>query len=207
MHNELNAFIDALCSAIASGFDLWRQQARFAGISITGPIATGGRLEGPPIESFMRIAPEVQTLSGWCQNLRDGVLGGFGSVWDDFCRTVSVPGLPWYPAFAAWPGPMAPPTPNVPTPFLSLAQNTALLSPALLAAAMARKAPANTLYGQPFFTAMAEHLHFALSMWRPAQQVMLVLGKGPVPAFAPPVVPVGPVVGGDILSIPGHLRA
>jgi hypothetical protein len=31
------------------------------------------------------------------------------------------------------------------------------------------------------------------------------MGKGQIPTFAPPYVPVGPVVGGDVLSIPGHL--
>ena len=34
-----------------------------------------------------------------------------------------------------------------------------------------------------------------------------VLGKGPVPSFAPPYVPVGPVVGGDNIAVPGHLLA
>ena len=39
----------------------------------------------------------------------------------------------------------------------------------------------------------------------PQQQVMLVLGKGPIPTFAPPFVPVGPVVSGDNIAAPGHL--
>jgi hypothetical protein len=36
---------------------------------------------------------------------------------------------------------------------------------------------------------------------------MLVLGKGPIPTFAPPFVPVGPVVMGDNIAVPGHLIA
>jgi hypothetical protein len=207
MHNELNGFIDAICRALAFGFDLWRQQARFAGIVINGPVATAGRLEGPAIEDFVRMAPDVQALSGWCQNLRDGVARGFGGVWQDFCRSVTVPGLPWYPAFAAFPGPMAPPTPNVPTPFITLTQAHGLLTPSNLANAMVQKAPGNTLYAQQVFTAVAEQLHLALLLWRPAQQVRMVMGKGPIPTFAPPYVPVGPVVGGDNISAPGHLMA
>jgi hypothetical protein len=36
------------------------------------------------------------------------------------------------------------------------------------------------------------------------QQVNLVMGMGPIPTFAPPFVPVGPVVGGS--TLPGvHL--
>ena len=42
-------------------------------------------------------------------------------------------------------------------------------------------------------------------MWLPQQQIMLVMGKGPVPTYAPPYVPVGPVIGGDNIAAPGHL--
>jgi hypothetical protein len=37
--------------------------------------------------------------------------------------------------------------------------------------------------------------------------VTLLMGKGPVPSFAPPFVPVGPVVAGDNISQPGHALA
>jgi len=45
--------------------------------------------------------------------------------------------------------------------------------------------------------AIATALALAFLMWLPSQQVMLVLGKGPIPTFAPPFVPVGPVMAGD----------
>ena len=32
-------------------------------------------------------------------------------------------------------------------------------------------------------------------------------GKGPIPTFAPPFVPVGPVVAGDNIGTPGHVIA
>jgi hypothetical protein len=35
--------------------------------------------------------------------------------------------------------------------------------------------------------------------------VVGVLGQGPVPSFAPPTIPVGPVVGGSVIPTPGHL--
>ena len=55
--------------------------------------------------------------------------------------------------------------------------------------------------------AIATVLSLAFLMWLPMQQVMLVMGKGPIPTFAPPFVPVGPVVGGDNIAAPGHLMA
>jgi len=54
---------------------------------------------------------------------------------------------------------------------------------------------------------IATVLALAFLMWLPMQQVMLVMGKGQIPTFAPPFVPVGPVVMGDNLPIPGHLMA
>ena len=43
--------------------------------------------------------------------------------------------------------------------------------------------------------------------WKVTAQVVGVMGKGPIPSFAPPYVPVGPVVMGDNLSGPGHVIA
>ena len=41
-------------------------------------------------------------------------------------------------------------------------------------------------------------------MFKLQTQVSLVMGMGPIPSFAPPYVPVGPVVGGSTLPTPGH---
>jgi hypothetical protein len=58
---------------------------------------------------------------------------------------------------------------------------------------------------EALFDAIATVLALAFLMWLPMQQVMLVMGKGPCPAFAPPFVPVSPVVAGDNIAAPGHL--
>ena len=52
---------------------------------------------------------------------------------------------------------------------------------------------------------IATVLSIAFLIWLVSQQVMLVMGKGQIPTFAPPFVPVGPVVMGDNLPVPGHL--
>lgn len=41
--------------------------------------------------------------------------------------------------------------------------------------------------------------------WLGAQMVTGVLGHGPVPSFAPPHSPVGPVMGGEAMPNPGCL--
>ncbi|MNC88664.1 hypothetical protein D3C83_45030 [compost metagenome] len=43
--------------------------------------------------------------------------------------------------------------------------------------------------------------------WRLNAQIVGVMGKGPVPSFAPPYVPVAPVVMGENLSTPGRTIA
>ena len=55
------------------------------------------------------------------------------------------------------------------------------------------------------FGAIGTAVAMAFLMWLPSQQIMNVLGKGPVPTYAPPYVPVGPVLNGDNIAIPGHL--
>jgi len=70
---------------------------------------------------------------------------------------------------------------------------------------MTRRFGGATPLSTPFFDAIAAGFDAVVSLWLPAQQVTNVLGKGPVPTFAPPYVPVGPVVMGDNIASPGHL--
>ena len=55
------------------------------------------------------------------------------------------------------------------------------------------------------FEAVAFGFERAFQVWVPSQMVMNVMGTGPVPAFAPPYVPVGPVVGGTGTQTSGSL--
>jgi len=126
-----------------------------------------------------------------------------------------VPGLPWYPAFVAFPGPMAPPMPNIPMPLICCpsAMMTEICMPNSMAKAMDDaldgdlKKKDKTKQYEALHDSIATVLALAFLMWLPMQQVMLVMGKGQIPTFAPPFVPVGPVVMGDNLPIPGHLMA
>ena len=57
------------------------------------------------------------------------------------------------------------------------------------------------------FEAVAFGFEKAFQVWVPSQMVMSVMGTGPVPCFAPPYVPVGPVVGGTGTQLPGAWSA
>jgi hypothetical protein len=196
---------------------MWKLQAKFKDLQVmaVSAIGTPGCLDGPELESNIKNAPMCAAFTGNKAKYRDAVAKGVSKCFKDWQGQVMVPGLPWYPAFAAFPGPMAPPMPNIPTPLIACpsAKMTSIVMPSELKSAMidaldgGLKKDDKDKQHEALFDAIATVLALAFLMWLPQQQVMLVLGKGQIPTFAPPFVPVGPVVGGDNISLPGHLMA
>jgi hypothetical protein len=196
-------YLNGITAAIKTAFDLWRTQAFFKDIKITGPTASGGSLEGPDLTPLiLSFAPVQSPLHVTCST---GIASAIGAAWMKTQRSVRVPGLPWYPSFAAFPGPMAPPTPNIPSPFIALSQDQSATMVASLANPKGNKRKNNLDFSPEIFASVAVWFSSAIQMWKAAQMVTNVLGKGPVPTFAPPYVPVGPVVLGDNIPTPGHL--
>lgn len=210
-------FHDAMCDAVGFSHNMWKLQAKFKDLQVMAVSAIGapGCLDGPELESNIKNAPMCASFSGNMAKHRDAVAKGVSKCFKDWQGQVMVPGLPWYPAFAAFPGPMAPPMPNVPMPLIACpsAMMTKICMPDDMAKAMddaldgGMKDKDKDKQYKSLHKAIATTLSLAFLMWLPQQQVMLVLGKGPIPTFAPPYVPVGPVVGGDNIAAPGHLMA
>jgi hypothetical protein len=202
---KADPYVDKACQAIGFAWDMWRMQAKFKNLKINGPTAIGtpGCLDGPAWEDLIK--SQAPRSNAWERTLTNAIAGAFSEAWKKYQDSVTVPGLPWYPPFAAWPGPMAPPTPNIPTPFAALGQNTRSLAPDELKTKITGKAGKATEFAEQIAEALAFGFTNAFTIWMPTQQVMNVLGKGPVPTFAPPYVPVGPVIGGDNIAVPGHL--
>jgi len=183
----------------------WRVGAMFAGIAINGPTATGGRLEGPSLAG--PISAKMAGVGAPSQ-VAEGLAGAVAETFKAWTDTIRVPALPWYPAFAAFPGANAPPTPNVPTPMSSLAHDPARLDAGALASKIrGRVGSAKEWPGAGGIDDYARWFSAGIIGWLPRAQVLNVLGKGPVPSFAPPYVPVGPVVGGTNVATPGHLAS
>jgi hypothetical protein len=127
-----------------------------------------------------------------------------GTGWLSYTASIRVPGLPWYPAFAAFPGPMAPPTPNVPVPVAALTQVAVSVSKQALKGQMiGALADPEAFHHKELFESVADAFEKCFQIWQTATQVTNVLGTGPIPTFAPPFVPVGPVVGGIGTMTPG----
>ena len=113
-----------------------------------------------------------------------------------------------YPAFAAFPGPMGPPTPNVPMPLITFASPGEVgLSAAMLKNTMvANLADPMAQHHQELFDSIAQAFGVVFPIFKASTMFMNVLGTGPIPTFAPPFVPVGPVMGGTSVPTPGILK-
>ena len=206
---DLSTTIEPICHAICQAHEVWRPQASVVDVVINGPVASLGKIVGPDLAPSIRTFLSASPQAAPAGEAGNAIAAGLGEAWTAYMASFSVPGLPWYPTFAAVPSPMAPPTPNVTTPLAAMTCRASLISPSSLQQAMARhlgnkSAPPQS---EQLFDAIATGFHMAVTTWVAAQPVSNVMGKGPVPSFAPPYVPVGPVVHGDTLKTPGHLAA
>ena len=206
---------DTMIDAVGFAHNLWRLQAKFQNLKINALTALGtpGCLAGPELESNIKMFPGCAAWIGNMGKYRDAVAKGVSKCFKDWQDNVMVPGLPWYPAFIAFPGPMAPPMPNIPMPLItcpspmmaSITMPDMMKNEMVSAFDSGLKQKDTDKQHEALFDGIATVLALAFMMWLPMQQVMLVLGKGPIPTFAPPFVPVGPVVMGDNIAVPGHL--
>jgi hypothetical protein len=213
--NNMKELHDTMLDAVVFSHNLWKLQAKFQNLQVmaVSAIGTPGCLDGPALESNIKNFPGCAGWSGNKAKYRNAVAAGVSKCFKNWQDQVTVPGLPWYPAFAAFPSAMAPPMPNIPTPLITCvsAKMTDITLPASLKSAMADahdgglKDKDKDKHFDALFDAIATVLAMSFLMWLPMQQVMLVMGKGPIPTFAPPFVPVGPVMGGDNIAAPGHL--
>jgi hypothetical protein len=203
MHiGKIGAFIDGTCSAICSAWSQWQTAASMVGIVINAVTATGGQIVGPPLTPLiLASAPMTTPMEIKYSNVIASVIG---TAWLSFTATVKVTGMPWYPAFAAVPSPVAPPAPTVPCPFAALMQVPVSISCNVMKMQMVGQlGDPNAPFHKELFEAICDAFEKCYNLWKVSTMVTNVLGTGPVPTFAPPYVPVGPVVGGVGTMSPG----
>jgi peptidoglycan hydrolase-like protein with peptidoglycan-binding domain len=200
--------VSAVTSAVTAALDTWKGTASFVGIVVNGVTATGspGCLIGAPLAPLM--TARFATLGGDDRAIANAAAQGIGVNFATWQSGVTVPGLPWYPSFAAVPGPVGPPTPNIPSPVLALVSHGLfmMMDANALQNSMAASASASIRdRARPSFAAIAPLVIAQFQSKVLMSQVKGVIGTGPVPTFAPPYVPVGAVVGGTAISPPGAL--
>jgi len=191
--------------AFRDGVNDWIGKARIRGgqvrgadaVLTPGTLASDGNIEAIVIEKLLaaRVPAEVaRPLARELAAAWNGWAAGF---------QMQLPGA--YPTFVAVPGPRAPPTPAPPVALAKGASTgEAGLKAAVLAgrlAAVLRPYAAKGGSPDPAMKGLAEWVESSFQEWKRLTQVVGVVGKGNVPTFAPPYVPVGPVVTGDNASM------
>ncbi len=199
---EIGSYLDGICDAICSAWATWQSSAVLTGVLINAVIATLGQVVGPPITPLILAqGPKSKPNAARYTNIIANVIG---NAWQVYTATIKVPGMPWYPAFAAVPSPVAPPMPNIPCPVVALTQVTVAVSASTMKPQMIGQLGDPTAqYAPEIFDAVTDAFEKCFTIWQTTTMVTNVLGTGPVPTFAPPVVPVGPVVAGIGNMTPG----
>ncbi|HVV86844.1 MAG TPA: hypothetical protein VHE35_27590 [Kofleriaceae bacterium] len=203
MHiDKFGSYIDKTCSAICSAWSTWQSAATLVGVVVNAVTASMGQVVGPPLTPLILAQGEVSTPM--YLKYTNVIANVIGTAWLSYTASIKVPGMPWYPAFAAFPGPVAPPTPNVPCPVIALTQVTASVGKAALKGQMiGQLGDPNAPCHKELFDSIADAFEKVFQIWQGSTLVNNVLGTGPIPTFAPPYVPAGPVVGGVGNMTPG----
>ncbi len=208
--SDTQRFQGKIYNAVLYAHNMFKFKACFQNIIINGPTATGGPgcLTGPKLKYDINTAPQTASMTENDAVLRNAIAKGISECFDRWRQGVTVPGLPWYPLFASWPAPIAPPTPNVPVPLIACTSKG--ISEITISSGLASECT-NQLSSQQrtpeavsLINTVASSLSIFFLSWLGKQQVTFVMGTGPVPTFALPAAPVGPVING--LVLPGvHL--
>ena len=202
---QFGSFIDGICTAICSAWGNWQSMASMAGIIVNAVTATGGQVVGPPLMPL--ILAEAPKDGPSALKYSNAVASVIGTAWLTYTASIKIPGLPFYPAFAAFPSPVAPPTPNVPVPLAALTQVAVSVSKMALKGQMiGQLGDPMAPFHKELFDSIADAFDKCFQLWQGTTMVTNVLGTGPVPTFAPPYVPVGPVMGGVGTMPPGGFK-
>jgi hypothetical protein len=200
---EWTAWSEAARDAAVDQVRLWLLQARIrsghclvASVSAVGSAGAFG--SNHDIAGGLRTALQA---AGAPYEIANDWSRGFDTAWHAWADQVSIPGLPWYPAFAAWPGPHAPPTASVPTPLVSLVSSgLGKMTPAEIRQRIEDEIgdPAGSSAAESAIQAFADDMGTRFALYVASSVITSVMGQGPVPSYNPSSgVGVGPVVGGS----------
>jgi hypothetical protein len=197
----------ALRNAAKTHVNRWLGAAEIATGSIQGCNAFS--LAGS-FRSSYPLAPMLDqelASSGVPSRLSRPLADAFARAWADWSDSLFLPGLPFYPMFQAWPAPATAVMSNLPMPLSACpAPGSTSLTPVLLAQRLQAALPSG--YSAQNATQplrdFASWFSGRFATWQAGVVLQNVLGWGST-AFAPPYVPVSPVVNGTLRATPGFI--
>ncbi len=182
--------------AVLDAFNRWLAQATYEGGDVRGVIVRGGSLDSP-----VDIAEEVEQdllAQRLDRDLARAVALTAHEAWTSWARGWSLPPSRAFPEFAAVASPEAPTRPSKP---VKLAPRASRGFQLLGAARLEQELCDKLRSCQPgdarsdLVRKIARLVGQQVAEWSAVAMVEGILAGGSVPTFAPPYVPVGPVVG------------
>ena len=207
MHiDKIGKFMDDMTDSICAAWSKWQSLASLAGVLVNGPTASMGMIAAPPIDMLILAEMMPKATTPMLMKYTKAIATVIGRGWMAWQSSFKIPGLPMFPLFAMMTSPVAPPTASIPFPLLAMTQVSTTLSAQVLKGMMvAELGDVMAPFHDKLFEAFADGFEKTFIQWQATTQVMKVMGTGPVPTFAPPYVPGGPVVGGTGFAAPGFL--
>lgn len=187
---KIGAFIDKTCSAICGAWGQWQSMATMVGIVVAGPVASVGQIVGPPLGPLI-LANNPPMSSPMEMKYTNAISNAISTGWLAFTATVKIPGMPFWPAYAAVPTPVAPPMPNVPIPFAALTQVPVTISANMLKMQMVGLlADPMAPFNQQLFEAIATAFEQCYDLWKVSTMVnnVLAIATGGTPISPIPAV-------------------
>jgi hypothetical protein len=192
----------------------WISGAKLSGCVVNGAVATASPGAFTSSTGFGGEVRARLLAAGAPSAVANAWDAAFQAAFTGYTSGVVIPSLPLYPTLAAVPAPNAVPVANVPTPLGVFVSVGALgMQPPGLGAAIAgplasvsEEDPARTTAISTFASAVGAKFSAMLL----EAMVINLLGGGPVPKYAPPVVPAAPVEGGscagsNIVTVPSSV--
>lgn len=190
--------------AFREGVNGWIGKASVSGGVVNGPVLElrpGCLRSTIQVESFVFAA---MTRGGVSAAVAGAVAKTLGAAWQNWAAGYQLRATA-FPALAAVPGPAAGPTPGTP---VALRQGTsagevslsrAVLSQRLLGALRGQAQSAGGSMEQAMDD-LAQWVDGSFQEWKGLAMVNGLSAQGSVPTFAPPYVPVGPVIQGSVTA-------
>ena len=195
--------VEAAKDGTRRGVQVWSVSATFNDGSINASVLLipPGSLKGPSfseeiIDEIMALDVPVQIALAFAEPVWQG--------WEFWSETFNGSYDNAYPSFVNFPGPSAPPTPALPLPVVSAnADREKLTAETLKSRIISRlgkweKDPEAQKAVEDFAQWFDKCFTNAVIKAR----IKNLMGRGPVPSYAPPYILTGPVVDGDIIPSP-----
>lgn len=198
---QWNKLSQVASAAAATEARNWLRQAYIDSrlCRVWGPAATGRPGVLKSRYSFQGKISKALQAAGASQSIAQGWDKAFKESWENWAKDISIPALPFYPPFAAWPGPTAPPLANIPHPLGALYSRG---FPGMDPNAIYKKVLAKLGTGANSPTArvavkmFGDDIGSRFGLCMTACSVQEVMGSGSFPSYSFPLLPIGAIYNG-----------